>query len=425
MIARVLFDGLWQGGGVVAIAYLVICSVPRRNATTRYAVWFAALLALLAVPPLANLSNLGALLLTALRPPAASATWAISLIPAQTMVQGAAERFAPATLWIAVAWAAGAGLCLVRLSASLVRIRRIRRRATLLSSERGEVLVSSDVTIPVAVGFLNPAIIIPKDLLGRLAPDDLERIIEHERAHLRRHDVAGNFVQRLAEALLFFNPWVYLVGRNLMLEREAACDHWAVRTTGTPDEYAACLALLAASLRRSRPPLATPSALGSRNVLVERIERLAGTSSRPITLDYRVIGGTAVLFLMLTLVLEAFSPVLAFAPAESNVAQSSGGPSLVAAACSKPNVEATVTLPAEPKVPHGTNLKGTASVIMSVTISPSGNVVHVSIKKSSGNEQIDRAVAVAAEHSTYSPKLLNCKPVEGTYLFRADFQPNH
>ena len=401
----------------------LLCTVPRRNATTRYAVWFAALLALLAVPLLANLSNLGALLLTALRPPAASTTWAISLIPAQTMVQGAAERFAPATLWIPVAWAVGAGLCLVRLSASLVRIRRIRRRSTLLSSERGEVLLSSEVTIPVAVGFLNPAIIIPKDLLGRLAPDDLERIIEHERAHLRRHDVAGNFVQRLAEALLFFNPWVYLVGRNLTLEREAACDHWAVRTTGTPDEYAACLASLAASLRRSRPPLATPSALGSRSVLVERIERLAGTASRPITLNYSVIGGTAVLFLMLTLALEAFSPALAFAPAASNVAQTSGGPTALAATCSKPNVDATVTWAAEPKLPHGANLQGTA--IMRVTIAPSGKVVRVSAWKSSGNVQIDKAVLDAARQSKYSPKLVNCEPVEGAYLFRADFQPNH
>ena len=421
MIARVLFDGLWQGGAVVAIAYLVTCSVPRRNATTRYAVWFAALLALLAVPPLANLSNRGALLLAALRPPAASTTWAISLIPARSLVHGAAELLAPATLWIAVAWAAGAGLCLVRLSASLVRIRRIRRRATLLWSERGDVLVSPDVTIPVAVGFLKPAIIIPKDLLERLAPDDLERIIEHERAHLRRHDVAGNFVQRLAEALLFFNPWVYLVGRNLMLEREAACDHWAVRKTGRPDEYAACLASLARSLRESRPPLATPSALGSRNVLVERIERLSGSASRPITLDYSVIGGTAVLFLMLTLVLEAFSPALAFAPAEANVAQVSGGPSLMAATCNKPDVDATVTSAAEPKLPHGTNLKGTA--IISVTIAPSGNVVRTSVWKSSGNVQIDRAVLDAARESKYSPKLVNCEPVEGTYLFRADFSP--
>jgi TonB family protein len=421
MIARVLFDGLWQGAAVVAIAYLVICSVPRRNATTRYAVWFAALLALLAVPLLANLSNLGALLLTALRPPAASTTWAISLIPAQTMVHGAGELLAPATRWIAVVWAVGAGLCLVRLSASLVRIRRIRKRATFLSPEPGDVLVSRDVTIPVAVGFLKPAIIIPKDLLDRLASDDLERIIEHERAHLRRHDVAGNFVQRLVEALLFFNPWVYLVGRNLMLEREAACDHWAVRTTGRSDEYAACLASLAASLRQSRPPLATPSALGSRSVLVERIERLAGTASRPITLNYSVIGGTAVLFLILTLALEAFSPALAFAPAESNVAQVSGGPSLVAATCSKPNVDATVTWAAEPKVPHGVNLKGTA--IMRVTIAPSGHVVRLSIWKSSGNVEIDKAVLDAAQKSKYSPKLVNCEPVEGAYLFRADFSP--
>jgi TonB family protein len=128
---------------------------------------------------------------------------------------------------------------------------------------------------------------------------------------------------------------------------------------------------------------------------------------------------------MLTLALETFAPALALVPAESSYAPATRGTSLVAATCAKPNVDATVTSPAEPKVPHGTNLKGTVSVIIVVTIASSGNVVHLSIRKSSGNEQIDRAVAVAAQHSTYSPKLLNCKPIEGTYLFRADFQPNH
>ena len=79
MIVGVLFAGLWQGAAVAAIGYLVICAVPRRNATTRYAVWFSALLALVAVPLLTNLSDLGALVLAALQPRTASSAWAISL----------------------------------------------------------------------------------------------------------------------------------------------------------------------------------------------------------------------------------------------------------------------------------------------------------------------------------------------------------
>jgi len=207
MILRVLFDGLWEGAAIVAIAYLVNCCVPQRNATTRYAVWFVTLLALLVIPVLTVVSNAGALLLAAVQPHAAIAehTWKISLFPAQPLVNGATGFFTPALRWIPAFWLFGAGVCLARLGASLVRIGRIRKGAVPSQTE-SDVLISAGVAIPIAVGFRNPAIIIPKTLFETLAPADLDRVIAHERAHLRRQDVPGNLVQRLVEAILFFNP---------------------------------------------------------------------------------------------------------------------------------------------------------------------------------------------------------------------------
>jgi TonB family protein len=422
MILRVLFDGLWEGAAVIAIAYLVNRCVPQRNATTRYAVWFATLLALLVVPVLTVLSNAGALLLTAVQPHAAVAehAWKISFLPAQPLVHGATGFFAPALRWIPVVWLLGAAVCLARLGASLVRIARIRKGA-IPSQAAGDVLISADVAIPIAVGFRKPAIIIPKQLFETLAAADLDRVIAHERAHLRRHDVPGNLVQRLVEAILFFNPWVYFAGRNLTLEREAACDDWAVRKTGDAGEYAVFLATLARRVCRTRALLATPSALGSRHELVERIERLAGSASRGLTINYYVLGGTVMIFVLLTLALEAFSPALAFAPAQSASTPAVTGPALTAAACANPHVNATVTMPAQPRMPSG--LRAGGSTIVVVTIAPNGSVVRASVLTSSGNAQIDRAVVVAAQHSAYSPELVNCKAVEGAYLFRADFAP--
>lgn len=420
MIVRVLFDGLWEGAAIVAIAYLVNFCVPQRNATTRYAVWFATLLALVAVPALTVLSNAGALLLTVLQPHAAAgeSAWRISLLPAQPLVRGAAGFFTPALRWIPALWLLGAGVCFARLGASLARIAHIRKRA-IPSQTAGDVLISADVAIPIAVGFRNPAIIIPKTLFETLAPADLDRVIAHERAHLRRHDVPGNLVQRLVEAILFFNPWVHFAGRNLTLERESACDDWAVRKTGDPGEYAAFLATLARRVCRTRAPLATPSALGSRHELVERIERLAGSAPRGLTVNYFIIGGTVMIFVLLTLALEAFSPALAFAPAQSISTPAVTDSAVAAAACAKPNVDASVTEPSEPQMPHG--LKAGGSAIFAVTIAPNGRVTGLSLRKSSGNAQIDRSVAEAALHSKYSPKLVDCKAVTGSYLFRADF----
>jgi TonB family protein len=423
MILRVLFDGLWEGASVIAIAFLVNRCVPQRNATTRYAVWFATLLALLVVPVLTLLSNAGALLLAVVQPHAAVAehTWKISLLPGQPLMHGAAVFFAPALRWIPALWLLGAGVCLGRLGASLVRIGRLRKGAT-PSQTADDVLISADIAIPIAVGFRKPAIIIPRHLFETLAAADLDRIIAHERAHLRRHDVPGNLVQRLIEAILFFNPWVYFAGRNLALEREAACDDWAVRRTGDAGEYAAFLATLARRICTTRAPLATPSALGSRHELVERIERLAGSAPHGLTVNYYTIGGTVMLFVLLTLALEAFSPALAFAPAQSVSTPAVTGSSVAAAPCAKPNVDALVLTPAEPQTPHG--LKADASAIVSVTIAPNGSVTHANVWKTSGNAQIDRSVLEAARHSKYSPKLVDCKAVTGNYLFRADFAPD-
>jgi TonB family protein len=94
----------------------------------------------------------------------------------------------------------------------------------------------------------------------------------------------------------------------------------------------------------------------------------------------------------------------------------------VPAACANPNVDALVTKPAEPQMPRG--FKAGGSAVVAVTIAPNGSVTHANVLKSSGNAQIDRSVLDAARHSTYSPKLVDCKAVTGSYLFRADFKPD-
>ena len=67
---------------------------------------------------------------------------------------------------------------------------------------------------------------------------------------------------------------------------------------------------------------------------------------------------------------------------------------------------------------------GATTVQVEVTVGPSGNLVGTKIYKSSNNMAIDQAALRAARQSSYSPKLVDCQPVEGDYLFRADFQPD-
>ena len=95
-------------------------------------------------------------------------------------------------------------------------------------------------------------------------------------------------------------------------------------------------------------------------------------------------------------------------------------------ACANPNVEATVTNAVQPDYPESARDLGlgAVSVEIEVTVGPSGNLISATVYKSASNMAIDQAALRAARQSAYSPKLINCQPTTGNYLFRADFQPD-
>ncbi len=110
--------------------------------------------------------------------------------------------------------------------------------------------------------------------------------------------------------------------------------------------------------------------------------------------------------------------------------QGTAGPTTAAGtpkpACANPNVEASVTNAVNPDYPESAKDLGLGAVTVEVevTVGPSGNLVSASVYKSANNMAIDQAALRAARQSTYSPKLVNCSPTTGDYLFRADFQPD-
>ncbi len=421
MIVAILFNGLWQGAPIVALTYAISKFAARGSAATRHALWFVALCAIVAVSIATAMSDAGAALVRAFASHSTHPGVTIALLPAGGYVGDARGWLEQAAPWIVFAWLLGVFVALGRLVASFLRVETIRRRAQPLSSAEPDLFGSRELAVPIVAGIFRPVVVVPHDLTEKLSHDDLRRVLEHERAHVRRGDPLWNLVQRVIEAALFFNPWVRIAGAALSAEREAASDDWVVEQTGSADAYAVCLATLAQMLRTQKPPLLAAGALRSRHALVARIERLCANGPRRLTINAYTIGGTIVLFIVATLALQAFSPALALAPgAQAGIDNASSGQN-VASACADPNVEATVVNPTMPELPHGFKASGT--VIIAVTISPSGHATNTKVQRSSGNATIDNAVVAAARSSTYSPKLVNCAPVEGHYLFRADFKP--
>jgi beta-lactamase regulating signal transducer with metallopeptidase domain len=150
---------------------------------------------------------------------------------------------------------------------------RIERLLADNSGRRIRLGLSSEIDIPIAAGFLHPMVIIPNRVAEQLEDDDLEAIVRHELAHLKRWDDWTKLTQKLIETVFFFHPAVHLVGRQLELERELACDEAVVASHVAVDKYARCLTRLA-QLNGSRMTSLIPGALTSRKQIFRRFERL-------------------------------------------------------------------------------------------------------------------------------------------------------
>jgi beta-lactamase regulating signal transducer with metallopeptidase domain len=134
--------------------------------------------------------------------------------------------------------------------------------------------VSNEVDVPVAVGFGNPTILLPIQVVERESVADIDQIAMHEYAHLNRRDDWTNLIQRFLERLFWFNPIVAFIGRRIALEREIACDDWVVAQTGRAHRYATCLWRLVESSRLPARPILAPGALHSPKQITVRIEQL-------------------------------------------------------------------------------------------------------------------------------------------------------
>ena len=129
-----------------------------------------------------------------------------------------------------------------------------------------------DLRSPIAVGFFQPAILLPLPVAA--APDEeLDSLLRHELAHVRRRDDWTNLVQQVVKAVYFFHPGVLALSRRLTLDREIACDDHVLAANGKPRSYALFLTDFA-SRTHGRQFAAAPAAFSNPTQLQERIHMI-------------------------------------------------------------------------------------------------------------------------------------------------------
>ncbi len=262
MSAVQITDCLVEGTLIAVFAALVLTVVRRQNSGTRFAVWFSALMAIAALPFLS-----GGLWSHATGSPAVTAGHPAITLPGSW------------ALYVFVAWAAIAGWQLVGVGLGLWHLYMLRKScvavdAATLDERLQETLAHSQthrkvslytserVKVPTAAGLVKPAIVVPRWVIDELSPEDLNQILLHELAHLRRWDDWTNLAQKIVKALFFFHPAVWWIERRVSLEREMACDDAVLAETASPRAYAECLTHLAERTMIQRSVALAQAALG-------------------------------------------------------------------------------------------------------------------------------------------------------------------
>ncbi|MBA6391047.1 M56 family metallopeptidase [Colwellia sp. BRX10-3] len=142
-------------------------------------------------------------------------------------------------------------------------------------SRKVVLLLSSKTDVPMAIGWLKPVVLVPFSMLSGLTPQQLDMLLLHELAHIRRHDYLVNFLQTLVEILLFFHPAVSWVSKQMRNEREYCSDDIAVQHCGSSLAYAHTLADTASLCEKHRhhtiPSMAMAASGGD---LKQRVVRL-------------------------------------------------------------------------------------------------------------------------------------------------------
>ena len=215
--------------------------------------------------------------------------------------------------WVRVvllAWLSGVAILTLRLVAGWLWVQRLRSHSTAAAPPAWEhiaawlskrlhiarpirLLESALVEVPTVIGWLRPVVLLPASAMTGMGTQQLEAILAHELAHIRRHDYLVNLLQTLVETLLFYHPAVWWLSRRIRVERENCCDDLAVSLCGDPYAYAKALADLE-ELRADSSRLVLAATGGS---LIYRVRRLIGTPSHAGRGPGWLAGSTAVLLI--------------------------------------------------------------------------------------------------------------------------------
>jgi beta-lactamase regulating signal transducer with metallopeptidase domain len=288
-----LLHFVWQGAALAAL--LAVAMAVCRSASARYALAVGAMVLMIACPvvtftwmqrqtsPAVRSGAQGALSWTG-----AHAVSAVASTPSGAPAAVSRAEQTTGMLWLVEAWFLGVLLLSLRTAGGLLVIARMRRKEIkpvaqalyekCVALQRrmglGRVIQYCEcfrLEAPAVLGWFRPVVLLPARALTGLSEDQIEAVIAHELAHIRRLDCFVNLFQIAAETLLFYHPALWWVSQRIRAERENCCDDEALAVCGDALNYAKALALM--EEWRAAPSLMMAA---NRSPLSQRVVRLLG-----------------------------------------------------------------------------------------------------------------------------------------------------
>ncbi len=292
-----IIHSLWQGALISLLCWLILLSTKKVSANFRYIISCCGLFSMLGLFLYQIVQRYNTIHRIEKATEAIQQQYGqvkIAFTNIQTNeIEGWLQGLAQYSSLITALYTLGLSFMVIKLSRSYYLLRQIRQTAQPAHAQLQQLLqeyseawritrplqlsVSAHITSPATWGWLKPLILFPAATVNHLSTTQLEAILLHELAHIRRHDYLVNVLQSVTETLLFFNPFALWLSRQIRTEREHCCDEWVSAQTD-PVQYAE--SLLSVAMLQNNMPATAIGLFTDKHQLFTRIKRITSMNTQ-------------------------------------------------------------------------------------------------------------------------------------------------
>lgn len=317
-ISWTFIHSLWQGLILSIVAGMIVLMTKKASASLRYALLTGSFFLFLGVVLTSFIIewNTSAAIETDSITVAGTADTAITVyqVLIHKMVSGISAFLTANAYWIVLIWMVVILFKTIKILFDLMYVSRLRSQQIYSPGEAwniriqelaGEIGIrktvrfveSALVKVPLVIGHLKPVILMPAGIVNSLSAGEVEAVLLHELAHIRRHDYLVNFMQRISETILFFNPALLWVSSLMRIERENCCDDIAIAKTDNRLQFAeALISFKEFSMDSQRYAMGL---FGRKSVLLQRMTRIVYKKNKTLSVFESVFLSLNLLFFSL------------------------------------------------------------------------------------------------------------------------------